>query len=175
MNGKMTQKPWRNKNEANHIADNAKLPGKCVSVDQIISTVPGLIIQVKGIPTRKRYQIATIFVDHASDYTYIHFQTDSTSAETLAAKHSFERHANGVGVTIKKYHADNGRFIDKAWTNDMAVRNQDISLCGVNAHHQNGKVEKRIRDVQELARTSLLHAMKKWPDAVNEFFWPLIR
>jgi hypothetical protein len=69
-----------------------------VSVDQLISTVPGLIAQIKGIPTRQRYHIATVFVDHASDYTFVHFQTDTGSDETLTAKQEFERHASGVGI-----------------------------------------------------------------------------
>jgi hypothetical protein len=54
----------------------------------------------------------------------------------------------------------------------MKLKNQSLSLCGVNAHHQNGKVEKQIRDLQELARTSLLHASTQWPDSINSFLWP---
>jgi hypothetical protein len=57
---------------------------------------------MKGIPSRKRYQIATVFVNHASDYTYMHFQTNATSEKTLTAKHEFERHALGAGISIKR-------------------------------------------------------------------------
>jgi hypothetical protein len=98
-------------------------------------------------------------------------QTDATSQQKLA-KAEFERHALNMGVTVKKYHADNGRFIDNAWTEHIKLSNQSMSLCGVNAHHQNGKMEKRIRDLQELSRSSLLHAQKLWPDAINTFLWP---
>jgi hypothetical protein len=45
-------------------------------------------------------------------------------------------------------------------------------LCGVNAHFQNGIAEKRIRDLTERARTSLLHGMNRWPSAVNIHLWP---
>jgi hypothetical protein len=148
------------------------MPGECVSVNQLYSTVPGLIAQLKGIPSRQRYQVATVFVDHASNYTFIHYQCSTSSVETLQAKHEFERHASGAEVSIKRYHADNGRFVDNAWTNDMKIKNQVITLCGVNAHHQNGKVEKRIRDLQGMTRTAILRASTRWPDAANTFLWP---
>jgi hypothetical protein len=172
MYGKLTRQPWRTKKTPSQIGEKANLPGECVSVDQLYSTVPGLIAQIKGIPTRKRYHLATVFVDHLSDYTFVHFQTQGTSIETITAKREFERHASGAGITVKRYHADNGRFIDNLWTNDVKLKNQVMSLCGVNAHHQNGRVEKRIRDLQEMARTSLLHANTRWPDAINSHLWP---
>jgi hypothetical protein len=77
-----------------------------------------------------------------------------------------------MGIKIKKYHADNGRFVDNAWTNHLKASNQNMTLCGVNAHHQNDKMEKRIRDLQELSRSLLLHAQNMWPDAINTFLWP---
>jgi hypothetical protein len=39
-------------------------------------------------------------------------------------------------------------------------------------HHQNGRAEKKIRDLQELARTMILHAQQRWPNAINAFLWP---
>jgi hypothetical protein len=54
----------------------------------------------------------------------------------------------------------------------MKLKNQAITLCGVNAHHQNGKFEKRIRDLQEFGQTAMLHASTRWPDAINSFLWP---
>jgi hypothetical protein len=172
MYGKLTRQPWKTKGATSHIAAKATQAGECVSVNQMISTVPSLIAQMKGIPTWSRYQIATVFVDHYSDYTFVHFQSSATSIETTQAKHEYERHAAGAGLTIKRYHADNGRLVDNMWTNDMKLKNQYITLCWVNAHHQNGKVEKRIRDLQEIARTALIHASTRWPDAVNRLLWP---
>jgi hypothetical protein len=46
-----------------------------------------------------------------------------------------------MNTVVKRYHADN---VDNAWTNDLKEKNQYMSLYGVNAHHQNGKVEKCI-------------------------------
>ena len=92
--------------------------------------------------------------------------------ETLQAKHEFERYVRSFGVTVLSYHADNGRFVDNKWIKDMQDKDQASTLCGVNAHHQNGRVEKRIRDIQDLGRSSLLHAMKMWPDAITMSLWP---
>ena len=47
---------------------------------------------------------------------------------------------------------------------------QSISFCGVGAHHQSGVAEHRIRELTELARTQLLHAIHNNPKAVNEKF-----
>jgi hypothetical protein len=169
MYGKLTRQPWRVKSQTSQIAEKANYPGECVSLDQMVLTVRGLIAQLKGILTRQSYQIAPIFVDHAS---VVHFQTCASSLQTVQAKHEFERPASGTGVTIKRCHCDNGRFVDNMWTKNMKLKNQEISLCGTYAHHQNGKVEKRIRDLQELARTSLLHARTRWSEAINSFLWP---
>jgi hypothetical protein len=51
-------------------------------------------------------------------------------------------------------------------------QSQTMSYSGVGAHHQNGIVEKRIRGLQDLTRTSLLYASTRWPDAVNMYLWP---
>jgi GAG-pre-integrase domain len=158
MYGKLSRKPWRYRRDTVVAIEDTKVVGECISVDQMETHVLGLIGQVKGTPTREQYKVATVFVDHASDYTYVYLQTNTSSVQTLAAKMEFERHATSIGVVIQKYHADNGRFIDNAWTKHLKDSNQSISLCGVNAHHQNGRVEKRIRDLQDLARSSILHA-----------------
>jgi hypothetical protein len=70
--------------------------------------------------------------------------------------------AQNAGVIVKHYHADNGRFADKAFLNDLEAKGQTISFCGVRAHFQNGIAEWRIRDLQERARTMLLHACQQW-------------
>jgi hypothetical protein len=45
--------------------------------------------------------------------------------------------------------------------NAAKQQQQTISFCGVNAHFQNGIAEKIIRDIQEQARTMLLHAKSR--------------
>jgi hypothetical protein len=113
-----------------------------------------------------------VFVDLYSDYTFIYFHTAITTEETLKAKRAFELHSDSFGVKIKQYHADNGRFQDVRFKEDCTNQGQSITYCGVNAHFQNGRAERRIRDLQDGARTSLLHAMKKWPSAITINLWP---
>jgi hypothetical protein len=83
-----------------------------------------------GKLTRQRIVASTVFVDHASDFSYVYHQTSMTS-ESIEDK------------------------------------GQTISFCGVGAHHQNGIAEKRIGDLQRRATTLLLHAQRRWPDAIN--------
>ncbi len=70
----MTRRPWRAKAFYVATPKSASAPGQCVSVDQLDATVPGLIAQIKGIPTTKRYNYATIFADHFSKLGYIYLQ-----------------------------------------------------------------------------------------------------
>ena len=147
-------------------------PGDCVSVDQLKSSTPGLIGQVKGWLTQERHHTATVFVDHHSDLTFVHVTPSDTSEETVSAKEAFECFAASHDVTVKHYHADNGCFADSLFRDHVKEKGQTISFCGVGAHHQNGKVEKRIRDTMEQARTMLLHASHRWPKAISASLWP---
>jgi len=49
---------------------------------------------------------------------------------------------------------------------------QSISFSGVGAHHQSGIAEKRIGDLQRRATTLLLHAQRRWTDAITTHLWP---
>jgi len=49
---------------------------------------------------------------------------------------------------------------------------QTITYCGVSAHFQNGVAEKRIRDLQDVARTMLIHAYRRWATAISVNLWP---
>jgi hypothetical protein len=95
-----------------------------------------------------------------------------TSEETLKAKKAFEMHAESFGVMIKQYHVDNGRFQDNSFKTHCEQGNQALTFCGVNACFQNGMAKRRIRDLQVGARTSLLHAIQKWPSAITINLWP---
>ena len=131
--GKATKKPWRTKTTP-HSTSKLKpitAPGHCISVDQLESPNPGFIGQIKGRLTTQRYRVATIFVDHFSRFGYVHLQTSTSSEETLKGKKEFEGYCRSVGVQIKHYHADNGRFADNAWLADVATKQQTISFCGV--------------------------------------------
>jgi hypothetical protein len=170
--GKMTRTPWRTKAKNNREIRKATASGQCISVDQMESSTLGFIGQLKGKLTTRRYKYATVFIDNYSRYKYIHFHSSITSEETLQAKVAFEAHARALNVQILNYHADNGRFVDNAWIKDVQTKGQTTTYCGVNAHWQNGIAEKSIRDLREHARTSLLHALDKWPAAISVHLWP---
>ena len=172
--GKQHRRPWRTKGSTPSPIGGRTIsaPGDCVSIDQLKSSTPGLIGQVKGWLTRERQHVATVFVDHYSDLTFVHVTPSDTSEETVEAKEAFERFAAAHNVIVKHYHADNGRFADTLFKEHVVEKGQTITYCGVGAHHQNGKVEKRIRDIVEQARTMLLHAAHRWPKAVSANLWP---
>ena len=122
-------------------------PGMCVSVDQLESRNSGYIGVMRGFMTKQRYTCATVFVDHHSDLTFTHLQKSLTVEDTVKAKRAFEAFSRRHGVKIQHYHSDNGRFADKEFIKAVTDANQTISFCGAYAHFQNGKAEKRIRDL----------------------------
>ena len=170
--GKMTKRPWRVKGVNKRQTKTATYPGQIVSVDQLESTTPGFVAQLKGTLTQQRYKYATVFVDQFSRYTFVYLQKRITSQETVMAKHAFERSAEQRGVRIQHYHADNGCFADNAFIKYCQENRQSISYCGVNAHFQNGIAERRIQDLQERTRTSMPYAMNKWKRMVTINLWP---
>ena len=174
MYGKATCRAWRSKAPPGKVGgDLPAFPGKCVSVDQMQSPAPGLIAQLKGVPTTQRYTVATIFVDHFSRLSYVHLERFLTSDNTVRAKRSFEHYRASHGVRVLHYHANNGRFADTLFLRDIDEQRQEISYCGVNAHFQNGVAEKRIRDLQDMTHTALLHdASARWPSTMSNCLWP---
>ena len=172
--GKATRRPWRSKTPANkdQASHTLTAPEECVSIDQLVSTTPGLIAQLQGQPTKARYKVATIFVDQYSGLSYVHLQRSTKAEETVEAKLRFEQFARGHGVNqIKHYHADNGIFADNLFRKAVAEGKQTLSFCGVNAHWQNRVAERRIRELQDNAITMLIHANKRWPQAITANLW----
>ena len=170
--GKMTKRSWRVKGDNKHATKTATQPGQVVSVDQLESNSPGLIALLKGKLTQQRYKYATIFVDQFSGYTFVFLQRHITSEETVQAKHVFQQSSEQRGVKIRHYHADNGRFADNAFIQDCKTQGLSMSYCGVNAYLQNSIAERRIRDLQEQTRTSMLYAMSKWKKMILICLWP---
>lgn len=150
----------------------ATSPGAVVASDQMISATPGFIAQVRGFITRKRYKVTTVFVDHFSGISFVYLQKSTSVAKTVEAKRAFERYAKVHGVKSRNYHADNGILIEAEFVKAVEEDQQTITYCAGNAHYQNGQAEKKIRDLQELARTMLLHAKQRWPNAVTSNLWP---
>ena len=171
--GKLTRRPWRNKKKVSPIKPlHVTQPGDCISVDQFESSTPGFIGLMRGFPTKMRYTAGTVFTDHHSRLSFVHLHKSLSATETLHAKHCFERYCQQHSIQVRHYHADNGRFADKPFLTDVENKGQTITFCAVNSHWQNGISEKRIRDLQDTARTMLLDAISRWPKALSSSLWP---
>jgi hypothetical protein len=171
--GKAHRRPWRHKGIRNRQKlRQATAAGQVVSVDQLVSPTKGFVPTHRGIPTTKRYVGATVFVDHHSDFTYVHLMIEMNAATTVEAKLAFERVVASYSVTVRHYHSDNGLFDTKAFKASLSKAGQTLSFCGVNVHHQNGKAENRIKDVTTGGRTALLHVAHRWPKAIDASLWP---
>ena len=97
---------------------------------------------------------------------------DFSLGETLLAKTAWEKILSLAGRKVSHYHADNGRFADEGFMTDINDKNQEITFCGVGAHHQNGIIENKNKFLTQGARTLLLHAMRMWPQMIDSMFWP---
>ena len=173
MFGKATKRPWRSKLSDNRAESFAPTrPGQVVAVDQLKSPTPGFIAHLTGKLTTSRYTYATVFVDAYSGRGYVHLQKTQSGAETLEAKLAWERICQQEGIKVEHYHADNGIFRGYEWMADCLKKGQGMTFAGVDAHHQNGKAEARIRRLQELTRSMLLHAKRRWPQEISANLWP---
>eukprot|EP00978_Attheya_sp_CCMP212_P046053 scaffold371918_cov32-Attheya_sp.AAC.1 len=94
------------------------------------SPTAGFVAQMKGKLTKGRYKYATICIDHYSRQGFVYLQRSLSSSETLESKRAFERHSRQHGVQIMHYHADNGRFADNLFRNNVTEKGQTISYCG---------------------------------------------
>ena len=90
--GKQHKKPWkgRGKKKKQIRKANETFPGANTSTDQMVSPYGGMIPQMKGKLMRAKYYGATIFVDHYTDFTYVHLMRDTTADSTLDAKNAYE-------------------------------------------------------------------------------------
>jgi hypothetical protein len=171
---RQTRRQWHHRNSHSRSLHDlaASTSGSLTFANQMVSTTPGLIPQSTGKLTKRRFCAATVFVDSHSDYTHIVLQEDLLMDSTLDAKLDYERRTNAFGISIKGYHAENGRFADAAWRDSCFAIQQSFQFCGVGSHHQNGIAERKIRDLSDAARASLLHAIQHWPDGVSKNLWP---
>ena len=156
--GQSRRHPWQTKGKKSGSNTNtgAKKNGDSVSVDQIVSAHPGLIPQMSGFLVNQRLWVSTTFVDHVSDYVYVHLMRDLSLTETFLEKSAMEKIMAQAGRTIKHYHADNGRFANNGFINAVNGKDQKNTFCGVGAHHQNGIIENKDKILTTGGRTLLL-------------------
>ena len=151
------------------------LPGQEVSVDHFISSVRGrLFTGYNRGSIEDRYVGGCIFVDHASSYIHIEFQSSLSSHETLGAKMEYEKHCRDVGVIPQKYMSDNGKsFASKQFSEHLSNFYQISKFAGVGAHHHNAQAERAIRTIMSIARTMMIHSGIHWPDVADSTLWPM--
>jgi hypothetical protein len=119
-----------------------------VSVDQYIWALPGQLRHTKGREMKKdKYYGGKIFVDHASLKVFIKHQVTLNAEETAMGKRAFERDAMSARVRVTGYHADNIPFTADEWKNYMMSNDQELSLSGMGAHHQNGIAKRTTKTV----------------------------
>ena len=121
--------------------------------------------------TTGRYLYTTVYVDQAPKLSYIYTQNTASAEHTQEEKDAWERYTRNRGMTIKSYHGNNVIFKSKKRFEAWHICVQGITFEGVNAHHNNLMAEIRIRELQELTRTMLVHTSRRWGKAATENLW----
>ena len=81
---------------------------QCVSTDQMESSNPGIILQLKGRLTKGGHRCTTVYVDHASRHSYVYVQRSMSSKKTYLSKKLFEQYPKKLRIQVQHYHCDNG-------------------------------------------------------------------
>eukprot|EP00957_Ditylum_brightwellii_P174960 13321662-Ditylum_brightwellii.AAC.1 len=111
-------------------------------------------------------------VDHANNISYFHMIKGTSNTETVSTKDANKRVMFAYGHGVDSYYEDNSRFDSKEFQDSCKLAQQTFSYCGVGAHHQNGIAENMNKCLSHSARTSLLHAIRKWLDVITAVLWP---
>ena len=65
-------------------------------------------MQLSGYIACQLCQYAFVFVDHHSDFTYLHILKTQDGYEAVKSREAFESYAEYHDVNTKHYHSDNG-------------------------------------------------------------------
>ena len=116
-------------------------------MDQLISAQPSLVPQPRGNPTCARIRAATVSTWYITGFVHVRLLADQSGEITLKRKHYFEHMCMTRGVKVKAHHVDNGRFVERSFINDVKHYFQQVTFCGVGAHHQHGVSENSIKQL----------------------------
>jgi hypothetical protein len=149
-------------------------PGQCISVDHYVSPTRGRRVDGYGRAThRDGYVGGAVFVDHASSKVFHQPQTDLSASSTIFGKQRVENEAQSCGISVKKYHSDNGVFCSHEFREHCNGQNQDLDFSAPGAKHQNGVAERAIGTLSRMARANLIHLMIHWPQFCDINLWAL--
>ena len=123
-------------------------PGQVVSVDQLKSTTPGFVTQLKGLLMTQRYNYATIFVDQFSKLSFVFLQKWLTSAETILAKQSFEHFARVLSndSKVRRMSTRKQKFV--------GTRKQNSEAASITKHAKDSDASDSNSHKEEKQRTS---------------------
>ena len=128
-------------------------------MDQYVSKTNGRLPNTRGKESEHEvYNGGTIFVDAATSFTKAFHQTSLRAGDTLRSKHAFGRIACEHGITIKKYHGNNGIFQSSDWIRDCELEEHGYDVSGVGAQRQNGVAERAINTNTHWLRCMILHS-----------------
>ena len=179
--GKQCRNPVKGKttttvrDEKGATSKTAHLPGQLVAVDHFICSTKGRRFNTRGMEADKdRYLGGAIFVDLATGYLSIEFQTNVTTHETLLGKEKFELECRDHGVVVQEYLSDMGAaFTSQAFREHLQEFEQVSRFAGAGGHHHNAQAERAIRTVTCIARTIMFHQAIHWPEVADPVNWPL--
>ena len=178
--GKQTRRPTGTTKTTNRpdkiggVIANKLEPGQEIACDQFEVKKRGRKFKTFGKEKEEeKFSGGTIFVDVATGFTRCYYQVSLGAEETIQAKNQFEREALSFGIVVRNYRSDNGIFSKTEFMKEIYESKQNITFSGVGAHHQNGVAERAIRTVVTRARTMLLHAQLRWPEATSPELWPM--
>ena len=156
------------------ISQNHLVRGSLVCMDHFVVTELGRLWSSRGQEMdSQKYNGGLILVDVASGKIVVKFQSSLSAADTIKSKMQFERQCLHSGFVVQKYRTDNGTFTAQAMLSHMDELGQTISFSGAGAQHQNGVAERAIKTICESARTIMLHAALRWPEAYDSSLWPM--
>eukprot|EP00957_Ditylum_brightwellii_P210055 15364522-Ditylum_brightwellii.AAC.3 len=168
MFGQVHRKPWKAKSKTNEIRDDKDQElGNGTLTNHFVSNQPGLVLQISGNLTSQRTTGTTVNVDHILNCLYMHLTCTLSGEETLESKRAYKQVVAKHGVTVKRYHSDNGHFVEKSICNACKSQWRHISFCGVGAHHQNDITKNQIKQLTLKSCTMLLHAKQHWPEYIT--------
>ena len=163
------------RDKAGALSKDKLMPGEKISADHFICSTKGRLFTGAGkAADDRKYAGGCIFVDHASGYIHIEFQSHMNTHETLKAKEAYELHCQDHGVVPQEYLTDRGSaFTSAGFRQHLLGFRQILSFAGVGAHHQNGVAERAIQSIMSTSHTMMLHAAIHWPDMADAELWPM--